>query len=207
MSSVLERTSARLLASSPNYLEVTVVITVVAASRFLFKPFFCSFSPRLCVSIASVAVVFLYACLGKGQIFTYLGWVARRRPVYWLYAILAGVAGAVGALFILRGTGLSVGSAPATELLYGVTLGPVIEEVIFRGAAFSVVYVTACSAKILMHWRIGISGLVTSLLLCLEPYPDHRHSLDGDLSYGYCLCVAALAFQFNRHFGSYARHL
>jgi hypothetical protein len=82
MSSVLERTSARLLASSPNYLEVTVVITVVAASRLLFKPFFCSFSPRLCASTASVAVVLLYACLGKGQIFTYLGWVALRRPVY-----------------------------------------------------------------------------------------------------------------------------
>lgn len=26
------------------------------------------------------------------------------------------------------------------------------------------VYITACSAKILMHWRIGISFIVTSLL-------------------------------------------
>lgn len=84
--------------------------------------------------------------------------------MYWLYAVLAGLAGAVAALFVLRGTGLSVGSAPATELLYGVTLGPLIEEVFFRGAAFSVVYVTTCSAKILTHWRIGISVLVTSLL-------------------------------------------
>ena len=58
-------------------------------------------------------------CLGKGQIFTYLGWVALRRKVYWLYAVLAGVAGAVAVLLILRGTGLSVGSAPATELLDG----------------------------------------------------------------------------------------
>jgi membrane protease YdiL (CAAX protease family) len=118
----------------------------------------------LCVSIATATALFLYACLDKGQIFTYLGWVAPRRPVYWLYAVLAGFAGAVAALIVLRGTGLSVGSAPATELLYGVTLGPVIEEIIFRGAAFSVVYVTACSAKILMHCRIGISVLVTSLL-------------------------------------------
>jgi membrane protease YdiL (CAAX protease family) len=164
MPSVLARTSARLLASSANYLEATAVISVVAASRFLFKPFIWTFSPGLCVSIATAAALFLYACLDKGQIFTYLGWVAPRRPVYWLYAVLAGLAGAVAALFVLRGIRLSVGSAPATELLYGVTLGPLIEEVIFRGAAFSVVYVTACSAKILTHWRIGISVLVTSLL-------------------------------------------
>jgi hypothetical protein len=49
-------------------------------------------------------------------------------------------------------------------LLYGATLEPLIEEVIFRGAALSVVYVTACSANILMHWRIGLSVIVTSLL-------------------------------------------
>jgi membrane protease YdiL (CAAX protease family) len=163
MPSVLECTSARLLASSPNYLEVTIVITVVAASRFLFKLFW-SFSPRLCVSTASVAVVFLYACLGKGQIFTlsHLGCAAS--PGVLDLCGSCGCSRSVGALFILRGTGLSVGSAPATEFLYGVALGPVIEEVIFRGAAFSVVYVTACSAKVLMHWRIGISLIVTSLL-------------------------------------------
>jgi membrane protease YdiL (CAAX protease family) len=164
MSSVLGRATARLLASSPNYLEVTFMIALTIASGFLFKPYFWSFSPRLCVSIASVAVIFLYACLGKWQIFTYLGWVAPRRWGYWLYAIFAGAAGAGAALFLLHGTGLSVGSAPATELLYGVTLGPVVEEVIFRGAAFSVVYVTACSAKVLTRWRIGISVVLTSLL-------------------------------------------
>ena len=92
------------------------------------------------------------------------GWVAPRRPVYWLYAVLAGAAGTVGALLILHGTGLSVSSAPTTELLYGITIGPVIEEVIFRGAAFSVVYVTACSARRLSRWRIGISTALTSLL-------------------------------------------
>src|ERR1700743_2993849 len=133
MASVLARPSARLLASSPNYIEANSVLSGGAASRFLSKPFFWTFSPALCVSVATATALFLYACLDKGQIFTYLGWVAPGRPLYWLYAVLAGLAGAVAALFVLRGTGLSVGSAPATELLYGVTLGPLIEEVIFRG--------------------------------------------------------------------------
>lgn len=104
-------------------------------------------------------------CLSRQGADLHLSWLGSSAAMGVLvYAIFAGVAGACAALFLLHGTGLSVGSAPATELLYGITLGPVIEEVIFRGAAFSVVYVTACSAKVLTRWRIGISAVLTSLL-------------------------------------------
>ena len=164
MSTVLKRTTAKLLASSPNYLEVTSLIALAVVSRILFEPLFWSFSPRMCVAVASVAVVVLYACLGKGQISTYLGWVAPRRNVYWLYAVLGRGTGAAAALLLLRDTGLSVGSAPGGELLYGASLGPIIEEIVFRGAAFSVIYVTACSSKLLLRWRIGLAVVLTSLL-------------------------------------------
>ena len=50
------------------------------------------------------------------------------------------------------------------KLLYGASVGPIIEEVVFRGAAFSVIYVTACSIKLLAHWRIGLSTVGSSLL-------------------------------------------
>jgi membrane protease YdiL (CAAX protease family) len=163
MSTVLKRTTAK-LASSPNYLELTSLIALAVVTPILFKPLFWSFSPRMCVAVASVAVVVLYACLGKGQIFTYLGWVAPRRNIYWLYAVIGGAAGAAAALLLLRGTGMSVGSAPGGELLYGASLGPIIEEITFRGAAFSVIYVTACSSKLLLRWRIGLAVVVTSLL-------------------------------------------
>ena len=115
MPPVLKRASARLLESKPNYLEGSALIAVAAAMIF-FKPKLWSYNRPLCLSVVSAVTVFLYACLGKGRIFTYLGWVALRRNVYCLYALLAGVAGAVAALLILRGTGLSVGSAPANRL-------------------------------------------------------------------------------------------
>lgn len=81
-----------------------------------------------------------------------------------MYAVMGGVIGACAALFLLHSARIPVGSASPTRLLYGATVGPIIEEVIFRGAAFSVIYVTACSSRVLAHWRIGLSIVVSSLL-------------------------------------------
>jgi hypothetical protein len=73
MSTVLKRTFAKLLASSPNYLEVTSLIALAVVSRILFEPLFWSFSLRMCVAVASVAVIVLYACLGKDKSLPTLG--------------------------------------------------------------------------------------------------------------------------------------
>jgi hypothetical protein len=103
MPSVLERTSARLLASAPNYLEVTAVIVLAVVSPFLFKPRFWSFNPKMCISIALFTVLFLiYACLDKGQVLICLGWVKPRRKAYWIYAVMASAVGACAALFLLH---------------------------------------------------------------------------------------------------------
>jgi Type II CAAX prenyl endopeptidase Rce1-like len=57
-------------------------------------------------------------------------------------------------------------TSPAT-LLYGVTIGPIIEEILFRGAAFSVIYVTAASIKGLLRLRLTIAIVLSSLLFAL----------------------------------------
>jgi membrane protease YdiL (CAAX protease family) len=102
--------------------------------------------------------------LDKGQILTYLGWVKPRRKVYWIYALMAGAVGACAALFLLHSARIPLGSASPTQLLCGASVGPIIEEVIFRGAAFSVIYVIFCSTKLLAHWRIQLSTVGSSLL-------------------------------------------
>jgi hypothetical protein len=61
-------------------------------------------------------------------------------------------------------TGNSLGVAPPSELLYGVTIGPIIEEVIYGGVAFSVIYVTACSMESMRKLRITLPIALTSLL-------------------------------------------
>jgi membrane protease YdiL (CAAX protease family) len=64
----------------------------------------------------------------------------------------------------MRITGNSLGAASPSKLLYGVSIGPIIEEAIYRGAAFSVIYITACSVKGLAKLRIAMPIALTSLL-------------------------------------------
>ena len=64
---------------------------------------------------------------------------------------------------IVRVEGLSLGTDAPGRLLYGVTVGPIVEEVVFRGAAFSAVYVTASSISGLARCRIVLSIVISSL--------------------------------------------
>jgi membrane protease YdiL (CAAX protease family) len=50
---------------------------------------------------------------------------------------------------------------------YGITIGPIIEEILFRGAAFSVIYVTAASIKGLLILRLAIAIVFSSLLFAV----------------------------------------
>jgi hypothetical protein len=59
--------------------------------------------------------------------------------------VTGGLVAALVVIWIIRVAGLSLGTDAPGRLLYGVTVGPIVEEVIFRGAAFSVIYATASS--------------------------------------------------------------
>jgi membrane protease YdiL (CAAX protease family) len=164
MVSVLRRTSSHLLASAPNYIEVTALLSIAIYARLLHARFFWTASAQPRVAMSLIITLFLYGCIGKGQIFRYLGWVRPRRPAYWFYAVAGGSLCALLVIQMMKITGNSVGVAPPAELLYGVTIGPIIEEVIYRGAAFSVIYVTACSMESMRKLRIVLPIALTSLL-------------------------------------------
>jgi hypothetical protein len=74
---------------------------------------------------------------------------------------------AIGVLSVVRVAHMSLGAASRERLLYGVTLGPILEELIFRGAAFSLIYVTACSVKSLARLQIALAIIGSSLLFAL----------------------------------------
>jgi membrane protease YdiL (CAAX protease family) len=153
MSSLLRRAFSWLLDSTPNYL------------RYL--PDIWKASPQSCVVVALFVCVSVYVCVDRGHLFTYFGWAKPPRPVSWLYALLSGVLAAVDVLSVVRVAHMSLGAASRERLLYGVTLGPILEEVFFRGAAFSVIYVTASSVKSLAQLRITLAIIGSSLLFAL----------------------------------------
>jgi membrane protease YdiL (CAAX protease family) len=99
-----------------------------------------------------------------GNLFTYIGWLRLLHRLWWLYALTGGLLGALVVIWIVRVAGLSLGTDAPGKLLYGVTVGPIVEELVFRGAAFSVIYVTASSISGLAQWRITLSVTVSSLL-------------------------------------------
>jgi membrane protease YdiL (CAAX protease family) len=164
MDFVLRRTSSRLLESAPNYIEVTALLSIAVYARLLHAHFFWNASVQPRVAASLTVTLFLYGCTGKGQILNYLGWRKPRRRAYWFYAVAGGSLCALLVIELMRITGNSLGVAPPSELLYGVTIGPIIEEVIYRGAAFSVIYVTACSMEDLRKLRIALPTALTSLL-------------------------------------------
>jgi membrane protease YdiL (CAAX protease family) len=167
MTSLLRRTFSRLLDSTPNYVEVTAPLAAALIARALYLPDIWKASPRPCIAVALFVSVFLYACVDRGRLFTYFGWAQPRRLAFWLYALLSGVLAAVGVLSVVRATHISLGAASRETLLYGVTVGPILEELLFRGAAFSVIYVTASSGKSLARLRITLAIIGSSLLFAL----------------------------------------
>jgi len=167
MSSLLRRAFSLLFESMPNYVEVTAVLAVALFARLLYLPDIWKASPQPCVVVALFVCVSLYVCVDRGRLFTYFGWAKPLRPVSWLYAVLSGALAAVGVLSVVRVAHMSLGAASRERLLYGVTLGPILEEVFFRGAAFSVIYVTASSVKSLARFRITLAIIGSCLLFAV----------------------------------------
>jgi membrane protease YdiL (CAAX protease family) len=164
MTSRLHGAVSRLLASSPNYVEITALLATALASRLLSLPAFWKVSPQACVAVTLFVSILAYACVDHGQLFAYFGWVHPRRGIFWLYAPVAGAAAAALVVAILHAKHTALGHTSPATLLYGVTIGPIIEEILFRGAAVSVIYVTAASIKGLLRLRLVAAIAISSLL-------------------------------------------
>ena len=156
-----------MLASSPNYVEITALLATAVVARLLSLPAFWKVSPQACVAVALFVSILVYACLDRGQLFAYFGWVHPRRPIFWLYAPIAGAAAAALVITILHAEHTPLGHTSPATLLYGVTIGPIIEEILFRGAAFSVIYVTAALIKGFLRLRLAIAIVISSLLFAV----------------------------------------
>ncbi|HTF65766.1 MAG TPA: hypothetical protein VK638_24060, partial [Edaphobacter sp.] len=119
----LQRAVSRLLDSSPNYVEISALLATALAGRLLFLPAFWKVSPQACVAVALFVSILVYACIDRGQLFAYFGWVHPRRLIFWLYALIAGAAAAALVIAILHAKRTPLGQASPPTLLYGITIG------------------------------------------------------------------------------------
>jgi membrane protease YdiL (CAAX protease family) len=163
----LRRTFSRILESTPNYVEITAVLTAALIARLLFMPHLWRTSPQACAAAALFVSAFLYFCVDKGELLSYFGWSNPRRSIYWLCAPVAGAAAALAVIGIVRHAGLGLGADTPGRLLYGVTIGPILEEVLFRGVAFSAICVTASSIRVLARTRIVLAISLSSMFVAV----------------------------------------
>ena len=156
------------LASFPRLLNDTVT-----ANPELFLPVFLllvwqasaiSVKPAtlgLALVLTFVLLIYAYRVLGTTPWLRRLGWVAPRAKGFWLYGVVAGGVASAAVWGIARLFHLSLGGVPRPNvLLLASSSGPIVEEMLFRGLLFWVIFE-------LLHRR-GISksaASVTTVLL------------------------------------------
>jgi membrane protease YdiL (CAAX protease family) len=85
-------------------------------------------------------LIYGYRALGKTEWLRRLGWVAPRQG-FWFYGLIAGVAAAVSVWWIARILHQSLGGVPPLQrVLLASFSGPMIEEMLFRGLLFWLIF-------------------------------------------------------------------
>ncbi len=129
-----------------------IIRETVTANPELFLPVFLLFvwqisaiavKPRtlgLALLMTLLLLVYGYRVLGKTPWLRRLGWVSPRQG-FWFYAALAGVASGAGVWSTARFFHESLGGVPAPHrVLLASTSGPMLEEMLFRGLFFWLVF-------------------------------------------------------------------
>ena len=130
---------------------------------FVWQASAISVKPRtigLALVLTFILLIYAYRVLGTTLWLRRVGWVAPRQG-FWLYGVIAGAAASAAVWEITRLFHLSLGGVPPPNvLLLASSSGPIVEEMLFRGLLFWVIFE-------LLHRR-GVSklaGSVTTVLL------------------------------------------
>jgi membrane protease YdiL (CAAX protease family) len=95
----------------------------------------------LALVLTFVLLIYAYRVLGTTPWLRRLGWVAPRVIGFWLYGVVAGGVASVAVWGIARLSHLSLGGVPPPNvLLLASSSGPVLEEMLFRGLLFWVIF-------------------------------------------------------------------
>jgi membrane protease YdiL (CAAX protease family) len=94
----------------------------------------------LALLMTLLLLVYGYRVLGKTPWLRRLGWVSPRQG-FWFYSVLAGLASGTGVWLIARSFHESLGGVPPPHrVLLASASGPMLEEILFRGLFFWLVF-------------------------------------------------------------------
>ena len=130
-----------------------ILLGTITANPELFLPVACLFVWQVTAVAAKPAafgfallltlLLFIYGyyrVLGKTEWLRRIGWVAPRQG-FWFYSLIAGVAAAASVWWIARIFQQSLGGVPPPQrILLASFSGPMIEEMLFRGLLFWLIF-------------------------------------------------------------------
>ena len=129
-----------------------ILLGTITANPELFLPVACLFVWQVTAVAAKPAAfgfallltlllfIYGYRVLGKTEWLRRIGWVAPRQG-FWFYSLIAGVAAAASIWSIARFFQQSLGGVPPPQrILLASFSGPMIEEMLFRGLLFWLIF-------------------------------------------------------------------
>jgi hypothetical protein len=175
----------------------------VTANPELFLPVFLLFvwqitaialKPRtlgLALLMTLLLLVYGYRVLGKTPWLRRLGWVPPRQG-FWLYSVLAGLASSAGVWAIARSFHESLGGVPPPHrVLLASASGPMLEEMLFRGLLFWLVF------ELLSRCRVSKVVAVIATILVIAVGFAFSHAGRTGLSL-YTTILTGIAFGWMR---------
>jgi membrane protease YdiL (CAAX protease family) len=136
-------------------------------------------------------LVYGYRVLGKTPWLRRLGWVSPRQG-FWLYSVLAGLASSAGVWSIARSFHESLGGVPPPHrVLLASASGPMLEEMLFRGLLFWLVF------ELLSRCRVSKLAAVSATILVIAVGFAFSHAGRTGLSL-YTTILTGIAFGWMR---------
>ena len=159
----------------------------VAANPELFLPVTCLFvwqitaiaAKPMALGFALLLTVLLfvygYRALGQGEWLRRLAWVPPRQG-FWFYSFGAGIAAAAGVWWIARVFNQSLGNVPPPHrVLLASSSGPMIEEILFRGLLFWVIFELLRRGGVRHAVAVALTVFLTAIAFAISH--NGRHGL------------------------------
>jgi len=147
----------------------------IASNPELFLPVACLFvwqltavaaktSVLICATLfAALLLIYAFRVLGRTEWLRRVGWASPRQG-FWAYSFIAGIAAAGGVWWFARIVHQSLGGVPpAHRVLLAGSSGPMIEELLFRGLIYWLIFECLRRAGVAVRLAICVTVFLTAL--------------------------------------------
>ena len=113
--------------------------------------------------LTALLFIYAYRVLGRTECLRRVGWASPRQG-FWAYSFIAGIAAAGGVWWFARILHQSLGGVPpAHRVLLASSSGPMIEELLFRGLIYWLIFECLRRAGVSVRLAVCVTVFLTAL--------------------------------------------